>query len=93
MYMGGTTSSTRNLWNAIKYSKCSRQHKKVPGKSVIFIILFQNYDRFYGFRLNKLEYTPYPYEEEYLLIEGSKFRVLKVEDSYTLRNEMDHLRS
>ena len=42
------------------------------------MITCQNYKSFTGFRLNKVEYSAYPEEEEVLLSEGSTVVILDV---------------
>jgi len=68
--MPGVTSTSSKLGVALEFSKCAKKDTSIPGKSVLFVFLFQNHYEFNGFRLNKPEYSAFPFEEEYLLMEG-----------------------
>ena len=56
----------------------------MPGKSVLFVFFFKNWWGFNGFRLNQPEYSAFPFEEEYLLMEGIPVRVLKVDENVVM---------
>ena len=49
---------------------------------VLFTICLQNYNSngFKGFRLNRLEYSPYPEERRIVLLDGVEVVVLKIEE-------------
>ena len=49
-------------------------------KPAIFIMLLRNLNEVPGFRLNKPQYSPYPHENQLILMESSKIRVLEVEE-------------
>jgi len=82
--MPGTTSTSSNLGVGLKFSRCGIEYKTMSGKSVLFVFFFKNYYGFRGFRLNQPEYSAFPDEEEYLLIEGIPVTVLKVEENMVL---------
>ena len=84
--MTGVTSTTKNLAVALEFSKCSAEFCDLSGNSVIFVFLFQNFNNFRGYRLNKPEYSAYPQEEECIFIEGIKLKVIKVEESVQIQN-------
>ena len=81
--MPGTTSTSSNLGVALGFSKCSTSIEDIEltGKSVLFVFFFQNYTGFPGFRLNQPEFSAFPDEEVYLLMEGIRVRVLKVDEN------------
>ena len=80
VYMPGTTSTSSSLGIALGFSKCSI----AEGLSVLFVFFFQNYDGFKGFRLNQPEYSAFPYEEEFLLMEGIDVIVLAVDENIVM---------
>ena len=82
--MPGTTSTSSNLGVALGFSKCSKLDNELSGKSVLFVFFFQNYNTFGGFRLNQPEFSAFPDEEEYLLMEGIGVRVLKVDENVVM---------
>ena len=85
--MPGTTSTSSNLGVALGFSKCSIKDIATLGKSVLFVFFFKNYEGFGGFRLNQPEYSAFPFEEEYLLMEGYPLWVLKVDENIVIANE------
>ena len=56
---------------------------------VLFVISCQNYIAFPGFRLNRKEFTAYPYEEEILLSEGCPAFILDIERDIKIENSND----
>jgi len=82
--MPGNTSTSSNLGVALGFSKCSINDVKMTGKSVLFVFFFQNYGSFSGFRLNQPEYSAFPHEEEYLLMEGIEVTVLAVDENMVM---------
>ena len=84
--MPGTTSTSSNLGVALGFSKCSKNKKDIatPGKSVLFVFFFMNWRGFKGFRLNQPVYSAFPFEEEYLLMEGIKVWVLRVNENVVI---------
>ena len=83
--LSGTTSTSKKLDIALKFSQCAKEFDSIPGKSVLFVFLIQNYIWNYGFRLTKGEYSVFPYEQEYLIAEGKEVMVLKVEENMVLK--------
>ena len=92
VYMPGTTSTSSDLGVALAFSNCSIDDIDIPGKSVLFVFFFRNYKEFGGFRLNKPEYSAFPFEEEYLLMEGIDVWVLRVDENVVIKNETKALR-
>ena len=82
--MPGTTSTSSDLGVALGFSNCSIDDIDIPGKSVLFVFFFRNYRRFGGFRLNKPEYSAFPFEEEFLLMEGILVWVLRVDENVVI---------
>lgn len=81
------TSTNKKLSTALEFSKCAKKYKDMPGKSVLFVFLFKNFTGFNGVKLNKAEFSAYPYEEEFLLVGGIKIRILKVEEQLMIMNK------
>lgn len=75
--MNGNISTSGNLSVGLGFTRGDENCKKVP---VLIVMSFRHYKRFPGFRLNTHEYSSYPYEDEYLLEEGVRMYVLKVEE-------------
>lgn len=69
-------NSTRSLYQAFRQIELSKEFK-IP---VLFVISAVNFDGFCGFRLNSEDYSAYPQEREYLLMDGIRFIVMKIEE-------------
>ena len=77
----GTTSTSRNLEVALDYSKCDKKYRD-DQQAVLFIYhVVNNYYGTCAFRMTDERFTAFPYEQEFLLVEGIKVRVLDIEDN------------
>lgn len=85
----GTISTSMKLSIGLEYSRYAKKYDYVPGKSVLFVFLFKNHEYQKGFRLNQKEYTPYPNDEEFILLEGLKVAVLGVEEHVRIESKDD----
>jgi len=47
----------------------------------------RNHDGFDGFRLNDKRFSVFPYEQEFLLMEGFQVFVLEVQDEFVIKNK------
>ena len=62
------------------------EHNHEKGRSVLFVFFCRNYKSFSGFRLDKGDYSAFPYEQEYLFMEGLEVTILKVEENFVIVN-------
>ena len=60
---------------------------------VLYVILSQNYYFSRGVQMNNEAYSAYPDEGEFLLTEGCKVFVLKVEHNVKITNDMPEMHS
>lgn len=82
----GIMNTSKNLEVALNYTKCHTEYA-AEQQPVLFVYSIRNYNHFSGFRLNDKRFTPYPEEEEYLLMDGFWIYVLDVEDNYEIVNK------
>ena len=82
----GCISTTRSVEMGLRYSYCHDKSRVGDEKSVLVVILLQNHIGFRGFRLNQPKYTPYPYEQEYLMMEGFEVKILNVDRDVSIDN-------
>jgi len=73
----GNTSAYMNLETALKLNKSP----STDTVFVLFVFLMKNYSGFSGVRLNKDQYSAFPGEEEFLIVEGSPATVLAVDEA------------
>ena len=72
----GNFSATSDLKVALDQAKS----KNAFEKPTLFVISVRNYRGFAGFRLNQPQYSAHPHEKEFLLQDGLRMFVLKVEE-------------
>ena len=75
VYLPGNTSAYMNVETALKINKST----SADTVFVLFVFLMKNYSGFSGVRLNKDQYSAFPSEEEFLIIEGSPATVLSID--------------
>ena len=76
----GTTSTSSSLGIALEFSKCFIAD--IHHKGIVFFL--SNYGGFRGFRLNQPEYSAFPHEEEFLLMEGIGVMVVAVDENMVM---------
>ena len=86
--LSGFSSCTQNLKVALEFcfKESEFNYNKIP---VLFVISCQNYESITGFRLNNSAYATYPYEEEILLMEGSRVVILGIVPDCVITNSHD----
>ena len=84
--LSGTTGTSSELSVALDQSRCGKMFKNQPGKSVLFVFLIRNYSFQFFFRANKPEYSPYPYEQEHLLMVGLMLSVVGIEENVVIQH-------
>lgn len=81
------TSCSRRLTVAVNFVVDNMKKKKdeivCP---VLFVFASQNYKPPYGIYINNTAYTPFPMEDELLLMEGTMIRVLDVQKRVKIKN-------
>lgn len=89
--MPGIISTFKNFDVALGLSKCSKKYDGFEGKSVLFVFLNMNFKYYSGFRLNTPELSAFPHEQEILLIEGIKAKVISVDENIIINNKVKGL--
>ena len=82
----GSTSTSKNLDVALNYSKCAEVYEPHQQPVLIVTSIF-NKNGFYGFRMSDKRFSVYPYEQEYLLMEGFEVYVLGIQDKFKISNK------
>jgi len=83
--LNGLTKTTRSLDFALEQTQCTTSNDSKL-KPVLFVYSIGNKNGFNGFRLVDNRYTPFPHEQEYLMMEGYYIYVLDIVENFQVVN-------
>lgn len=84
--MPSSTSTSKMIEVGLNFTKCIDPNEASINKSVLFVFIILNKNGFEGFHLSNKNYSAYPHEQEYLLMEGIRVKPLKIEPDVVIRN-------
>lgn len=73
-------TTTRNLRITLNFAKCDELDQQMGLRSVVFVILMQNYTPFGGIRLSNDNFSAYTYEQDIVLKEGLELLPIELEE-------------